>query len=136
MVRFPIDYTTSVKLNRSIRALYFRHYRNIDNGLFVEEVMGNISKSMQTFDNTKGGLLPYLRVGIRLGLQGFNAKHIPNIGDRDTNLVSPKEEEEEAIIDLSIYTDKEIDSMYNVIHGTPTSKDKATVFHLFNKEEE
>jgi len=138
MVRFSIDHATATKLNKNIRALYFRHYKHIDNGLFIEAVMEAIGKAMESFDESKGILLTYLRTGIRLGLQRFNSSYIPSLsGWKFSNaealfILSEPTEEEDEPIDFSIYTDREIEAMFQVIHGKPNAEDKRIVRNLFN----
>lgn len=133
LIRVPtFNYDIATKLAKFIIGTYWNNWKWMDAGIFIEECIRGIEQGEETFDETKGSILPYMKQRIRYVLQQYllkiNKSNVQQIGN---STITYEEEEEEEPIDLSMYTDREIEALFKVMHGKPSSIDKKIVKDLF-----
>ena len=133
LLRFDIlNADIANKLSSFINSIYWNNWTWIDYGIFIEECMNGIGNGVGAFDETKGSILPYLKQRIRYTLQLYIKKeNIGSIYNVDTATLVDTGESDDVEIDLSVYTDREIEALFKVIHGKPNSEDKRIVKDLY-----
>lgn len=127
MLRISVDHTIATKLNKYIKYLYYSKYYYQDQGIYIEKCIDALLKSLESFDNSKGVLLPYLKRGLNDKLKTSE----PYLVELREDMLVEEDEYEVQEVDLSRYTDTEINAMYQVLFGTPTKEDKQIVKYIF-----
>lgn len=130
MLRVPIDHTTATKLNKYIKYLYFSKYYYQDQGIFIEKCVDAIGKSVESFDNSKGVLIPYLKRGLNDKLKTQE----PYIVELNEEILVDDIVIDDVQVDMSNYTDTEVNAMYEVLFGTPTKEHKQIVQNIFKEQ--
>jgi hypothetical protein len=120
-----LDYITASKLLSWINNVVLPKESD---GLIEEIVVKTLKKKEDTYNPKKGGLLSYLKTSIKLDV--LNTKTAPTIDyyslKYDMDLASID-------VDMGVFSDQEINSMYKVSQGKGSPKDIEIVKGLINE---
>jgi len=112
-----INYDVAIKVKKYILNKYYSTYRDKDFSEFVLICLDAIKRDEASYDETKGVLFSYLTTSINGALL---TKYAQTVSMRD---LLEHQEYEQVEADLTIYNNREVLAMYNVVANNATNED-------------